>query len=525
MGHHVAPPNILIFICDQLTHRAVGAYESVAQPVTGTAYDATPNIDALARDGVAFASAYTSCPLCMPSRAAFWTGRFPHETGVVSNGSRCYHPRVPAALPTLGETFSAAGYDARHYGKTHDHGALRAFRSYVQLAEPVEEKAPWLLAKETFIDRSTTEQVVHYLSKARDDPFLVVADYHNPHNICSWVGAHAGPHEDDPLPAGVSLPPLPANFETPDMADRPLPVQYVCCSHRRLAQAARWSPENYRHYIAAYLHYTRRVDAEVGTVLAALAESHAAADTLVVVMADHGDGLAAHRMVTKQVSFYEEPARVPFIFAAPGARAGSNVGIVPRSEPIEPPLASLLDLFPTLCDVAGITPPPGLRGVSLHPWLMDEGDEAPDAGSDGATGDAGAPAREFVVSEWFSEWCFTRSPGRMVRSPRYKYTRYLEGDGEELFDLVTDPGELHSLINDPAHAEVLAAHRAMLETHVTRTGDPFFRYAVHVDPRWRSHAPGYQNHDGPCAPTVGDAKDKAEGRTVETAADLYRAPG
>jgi choline-sulfatase len=283
-----------------------------------------------------------------------------------------------------------------------------------------------------------------------------------------------------PLPPGVLLPQLPDNFEDADLEKRPRPVQYLCCSHNRLSQAAQWSETNYRHYLAAYYHYLERVDDEIGKILDALARRPDAAETLVIFTADHGDGIASHRMVTKQVSMYEETTHVPLFIAGPerlidGDRDAAH-------------LVSLLDLVPTLCDFGGADVPEGLWGTSLRPWL-----EGVPAGS----------PHPYVASEWHTEWAFTTSPGRMIRTPQYKYTRYLEGDGEELYDIATDRGETRTLIDDPAHADALERHRRLLDEHVAATGDPFFDLWWHADDRWRSHPVGYPNHRGPAAPMVG----------------------
>ncbi len=80
--------------------------------------------------------------------------------------------------------------------------------------------------------------------------------------------------------------------------------------------------------------------------------------------------------------------------------------------------------------------------------------------------------------------------------------RYVEGDGEELYDVLADPGETRTLAGDPAHAETLTAHRALLDEHVAATDDDFFTLDWLADPRWRSHRVGYQHHTGPAAPMV-----------------------
>jgi len=95
--------NILIVIADRLSRQAIGAY--------GSSLGVTPNIDRLAARGARFDACYTPSPLCQPARAAFWMGRFPHETGIRSNGWKDSVPTLAADVPTLGEIFSAAGYD------------------------------------------------------------------------------------------------------------------------------------------------------------------------------------------------------------------------------------------------------------------------------------------------------------------------------------------------------------------------------------------------------------------------------
>ena len=87
----------------------------------------------------------------------------------------------------------------------------------------------------------------------------------------------------------------------------------------------------------------------------------------------------------------------------------------------------------------------------------------------------------------------------MVRGPRYKYTHYLEGNGEELYDMKNDPGERKNLAKNPKYAKVLAEHRAMLDDYITRSKDNYRSLKVDADPRCRNHTPGYPSHEGPGA--------------------------
>ena len=391
-------PNFLIIQCDHLTQRVVGAY--------GQTQGCTLPIDEVASRGVIFSNAYVGCPLSQPSRAALWSGMMPHQTNVRSNSSEPINPRIPENVPTLGSLFSENGYEAVHFGKTHDMGSLRG-------------------------------------------------------------------HTDRPISG--TLPELPANFDVEDWNNIPKPVQYICCSHRRMTQASHWNEENYRHYIAAFQHYTKMVSKQVDSVLKALYSTPAGRNTIVVIMADHGDGMASHRMVTKHISFYDEMTNVPFIFAGPGIKQ--------QKKPVDQLLTQpTLDLLPTLCDLAGISVPVEKQGISLAPTLK---------------GEKQKKTHPYVVSEWHSEYEYVVTPGRMVRGPRYKYTHYLEGNGEELYDMKKDPGERKNLAKDPKYSKVLAEHRAMLDDYITRTKDDYRSLKVDADPRCRNHTPGYPNHEGP----------------------------
>lgn len=481
-------PNVLIIIADQLTTAAVGSF--------GGQYGCTPNIDKLANAGTRFNCAYTHTPLCQPARAAMWTGRFPHQTGVLGNGGPNHphvdHPIDPA-MPTLGKLLTSAGYHAVHFGKTHDKGALAGFEIIDPKGSIERPAAPdYPLNHDSFGDMFTTQKSCAFLqsygasngagdnsSASQTLPFLAVADLVNPHNICQWVGENKDMRNETLSPEDdARLPALPVNFRNDDFEDRPLPVRYLCCSHRRQGQSAKWSDATWRRYIDAYQYYTRMVDEQIGQILDALAKRSDADNTFVILAADHGDGLASHRIATKHTAFYDNITRVPLVVCTPKAKTASAVKTSSDS------LVSLLDLLPTVCDIAGVQTPLDCAGQSLLPVVMGES----------TSGERKFVERDYVVCQWYTEWGQTISPGRMVRSARYKYTHYLEGDGEELFDMTTDPGETRTLHKDPAHAEALAAHRAMLKDHVQRTGDPYFSYDVFVPQSYRDHPSGYEHH-------------------------------
>ena len=449
-------PNILIIQCDQLATRAIETYGGYA----GHALV----IDSLARNGAVFDNAYTACPLSQPSRTALLTGLLPHQTGVRSNSGKWKNSDVDPSLPTLGSLFSDAGYRAVHFGKRHDCGALRGFTH----KEPVQiryQDPQVPLNPDSFKDVGTCADAVEFLSAPGKDPFICMVDFQNPHNICGYVGFAQGLRD---VADTAGLPPLPDNFEIDDWSALPLPVRYACCSHRRLEQAAHWSPENYRQYIAAYLRYVEIVNGQIRSVLNALESTPAGRNTIVILLADHGDAMASHRMVTKQTDFHEESVKVPLIFCGPGVQG--------RGKHLTQLVQTSTDFIPTLCGLAGIDVPSSLRGISQAPSILGRRQKKNHA---------------FVVSQWHSEYDRIVSPGRMIRLEEgFKYTHYLEGNGEELYDLNADPGEKHNLAGDPASAELLQRCRSILEDYLSASGDDYRSLGISVDPAYRRHAPG-----------------------------------
>ena len=459
--------NFVIFQLDQLSWRALKTY--------GSAIGSTPNIDALAENGIAAEAAYCPCPLCQPSRAALWSGQHSHRNRVWSNGRSWPITPLDETFPALGEEFRKAGYETRHFGKKHDGGALRGFACSEELETVIPDERPdYPFNMDTYADAYTLAETKKFLSEwSYDKPLLMAVDFINPHNICGWVGRNKGPH---PVRVTDPLPPLPENYAFDDIENRPLPVKYLCCSHVRQSQTVGWSDDNFREYIAAYHYYLSVSDRYIGEIMNALSSSPIKDDITYIFLSDHGDNMASRGSVTKQVTLYEEVTRVPFIISGAGVKArGMAKGI-----------CSTLDLFPTLLSMAGLPVPEGLDGVDISS-MAEEGI---------------LPMREYVTSEWFTEWGYTVSPGRMIRRGNVKYIRYLEGEGEELYMLDEDPHEKINRADDPSVKDTLSEMRALLDKYVKETDDPFFTLEVKADERWRSHKCGYQNHVGKTAPEM-----------------------
>ncbi|MEP7363679.1 MAG: sulfatase-like hydrolase/transferase [Acidobacteriota bacterium] len=415
----VERPNVLFIMTDQQSHHA---WSGARNP-----YLRTPAMDSLAARGTVFAETYCTYPVCSPSRSSIFTSRMPHETGVEENGKA-----IKPGIPTMGEVFSAAGYKTAYAGKWHlpkSFDGMTGFEKLIggssqgkDMDEPVaHECSKWLRAKPT-------------------EPFLMVASFMNPHDICEWIRQHKGARAH---PDTHPFPPAPCNMGI-DPAE-PESMQFhrtkgYDLMSQAVGIASDWLRNDVREYLHDYYRMIEDVDHHIGTVLTALRDSGLDRRTIVCFTSDHGEGMGAHRWVQK-ASFYEESSHVPLFLAGPGIAQGVSTR-----------LTSLLDVMPTFCDVAGITPPAGIRGTSLR-----------------STG-----PRDFVASEL--RYQDASRDGRMIRTGRYKYVVFRQGArAEQLFDLDTDPGEVVNLAANETARPVLDRHRAMLAEWMRSTGDNFQR--------------------------------------------------
>jgi len=447
-----ARPNILYIMTDQ-QHAGM-------MSCTGNRWLKTPAMDSLAAAGTRFELAYSANPVCVPARTSMMTGHYPSHFGIRGNQTP---PLPPEALThTLGNLFRAAGYRTVFGGKTH----------WPSPMTPENVGFEYLTRDER---DELADKCAGFLRQRHDRPFLLVASFINPHDICymaidAYTKAEGLPRmypkstverqrlaEASGFPAGVSrqefferhCPPLPRNHG-PTKGE---PGAFSRFGSFRGWARRHWSENDWRLHRWAYCRLTERVDAEIGRVLAALRAAALDRSTLVVFSSDHGDMDAAHGFEHKSLP-YEESARVPFVLSWPGH---VPAGRVDREHLV----SSSVDLLPTVCDCAGIKPPPGLPGRSVRPIAS-----------------AGKPAG------WRRELVVECTGGRSLRTARYKYVIW-EGPSprEMLIDLEKDPGEMTNLASEPAMAPVLADHRRRLRQQVEELGDTFGRSLLSAAPR------------------------------------------
>ena len=439
-------PNVLLILSDDLA-ATLGCYGYPAAQ--------TPNLDALAKRGVKFDRAYCQFPHCNPSRASFLSGLRPNSTRVTLNEDNLYN-NLPGVV-TLPAFFRQQGYATARTGKIFHLGVPAGTESRDDpkgwdFGTPFKDERPYPPSRESavkvktgkkqglpwqeipgtdddLVDGSFAREAISWLERRdRAKPFFLAVGFHRPHLP---LVAPAKYFDLYPLDS-IKLPIEPAD----DEADIPLPARNG--SVEQYAMTA--TPEQRRASIRGYLATVSYMDAQAGRVLDALKRLGVAENTIVVVSGDHGWHLGEHGLWHKR-SLFEQSARVPFIIHAPGVRGNGQSSAS---------LVELLDIYPTLCDLAGLKPPAVLQGKSLRPVLNDPRATVHDAAFTQARRGAGA-----------NNW------GRSVRTARWRCTEWDEGrNGIELYDHDSDPGEFTNLANDPRHAATLKQLRTLLAERV-----------------------------------------------------------
>jgi len=440
-------PNIIYIITDQQAHDAMSC--------AGNDLLQTPSMDLLASRGIRFEQAYCAFPLCVPSRAAMFTGHMPSESGIYVNTRPVEGEELP--FETLGSVLSGSGYKTHYIGKWH-------------LTIPRKDTLKHGFMGIDYLgahgnDAAHTAKAVEFLQQEHEEPFFLVVSLVNPHDCCQLARKEDLSDFEGkipPLPPAELLPDLPGNFDIPE--NEPDFIRsWQARNSERIYRSHFWDEQDFREYQWGYYRLVEKVDSLVGKVLETFDQSAYQENTTLIFSSDHGDGSSRHRWNQKW-SAYDESARVPFIVAGKGVeRQGETDGRL---------VSSGLDLFPTICELAGIQPPEGLRGKSIVPLL---------------TGDPDISWRDYVVTElsfgnWVDRYHLDTFPkARMVRTPEFKYVAFEQGElREQLIHMSNDPGEMKNLAVDPAYRGVLLQHRSHLREWIQYTGDSF-RFGL-IDP-------------------------------------------
>ncbi len=431
-------PNVLMVVVDDLNLN-LGAY--------GETSVRSPNIDRLAARGVRFDSAHAQYPLCNPSRVSFLSGRRPETSGVYILGTPA-RTALPDAV-MLPQFFRQNGYFTAGAGKvfhnlrvsdraswdfyednaTQDEGekAAMAARYGREGGGDGDGRPAWQMLDgdgsrtRDGVNSATIRRLIGEKSAA-GTPFFLALGFHKPH--LPWT---APKRFFDLYPETGVAPPL-----EPPMRDIP-----AIALQTELSGFAQPSSRN--GAIRAYHACISFIDHLLGQILDELDRRELTRSTLIVFFSDHGFHLGDHGGLWAKLSAFRASTRVPLILAGPGVPAGVAVG-----SPVE-----LIDVYPTLADLAGLKAPPGLEGRSLRTEFG-----------------GGKPAGHAYSLVYHYDVAANRDvAGRTVIGAGWRYTEWDGGrSGLEFYRHASDPGEYANLSADPAVTSVIEEARAQLSS-------------------------------------------------------------
>ena len=440
-------PNILLIMTDEQRYDAIGG-------VPGSQVD-TPYLDGLRTQGVYFTSMYSACPVCIPARRTLMSGKTPAHHGILANE---HHEELKGI--TLPEVLKCAGYQTHLCGKIHLFPGRKLYgfmstdwadgASQSMPGQPANDYDRWLQENGLYMDASfghgahqngfvarpfhleerfhftnwCVERAIRFLER-RDPtmPFFLNVAFHQPHSPCTPPAYYFDKYMRRELAA-----PYTADWDTelPCRSDPGrIPVTY------RVDPGASYM----RELRAGYFGSVEHIDHQIGRLL-----QHVPENTIIIFTSDHGDMLGDHGWIRKR-NPYEGSAHVPLIIWLPPALA-SQLGIPSGSICTQP--CELMDLMPTLLDLAGADEPEGLDGLSLVPAM--QGMEL---------------EREYIHGECCSIPSLN-SGMQYLTDGRIKYIWFPGLGKEQLFDLQDDPHEQHDLSKDDTYTAALSIWRQRL---------------------------------------------------------------
>ncbi|MCC5938239.1 MAG: sulfatase [Lunatimonas sp.] len=446
-GQGDTKPNVLFIISDDLTNTAVSAYENAAGH--------TPNIDQLAAEGTLFTRAYCQFPVCGPSRASMLSGYYPHGSGTfgyvsgreqigpdrqmwpqlfkdkgyyTARVSKIYHMGVPGDIEKGSDgTDDPASWTERFNSQGPEwlaEGESELVQNNPFGLKPKQGGNVMTIVKAegddlVHSDGKTAEKASELIRLHKDQPFFLAVGFVRPH-----VPFVAPKGYFDPFPyQEVVLPPKVIN-DWDDIPERG--INYVTTKH------AKMSEEQEKKAVAAYYASVSYMDAQVGKVLKTLKEEGLEDNTIVIFTSDHGFHLGEHGFWMK-VSLREESVRVPLIIKIPG-----------QQPQVCHSLVELLDLYPTVAELAGLPTPEHVQGKSLVKTLENPEHQVRDMA--------------FSVS--------VRGQGHsfLLRSEKWAYIQYDEdaGGGMELFDMQHDSKQYNNLAYLPKYQPIVASFQKAL---------------------------------------------------------------
>lgn len=455
-----AQKNVLFITADQLRYDALG--------YTGNAAARTPAIDRLASESARFERMYAQSPVCQPSRATIMTGRYPRHHGVKWNGSALNENEL-----TLLTHFKRSGYATAMIGKHHirqqrfaqsidaqaadqirrvwskerpngDYsiaGHENEFEAYVRLrgydyktgfALPGLRAnlgaVPSDLPEDCHIDAYVGRKAAEYVrSRGEERPFFLWLGFYGPHHPYVPSGPFARMFDSVRLP--------PARKSPRDFEKKPAEYRMYCESEKHKFKGfLQAQEETFDKMRAAYYGMVSQLDRQLGLVLEALKDTGQYENTVIAFLSDHGDFLGDHGIPGKAPFLLDCMLHVPCLLRSPDSNRGGSVR----------ELAESVDIFPTVCALAGVESPRHVQGFDLSGRVLDPGARL-------------AAPRAEIYAEAVDKKC--------IRTERWKYIHYPGKTYGELYDLTDDPHELNNVYAElpGVVAELRARYYACLD--------------------------------------------------------------
>lgn len=475
-------PNVLFIAVDDM-RCDLGCY--------GVTHVHSPNLDKLAKAGVLFKRAYCQQAVCNPSRVSLMTGLRPDSTRVWDLVTD-FRTTIPDAV-TIPQYFRKHGYRAVAFGKifhntfpdnvswseptryvggviAHSPANRRRLADFKQQMKAAGKAAlaierirgPATEVQEqsddmNFDGKQTSEAIAKMRSLAQGkEPFYLAVGYIRPHLPFITPKKYWDQYERAKIPLATN-PYLPRGAPAVAFGDRSLGGFYELKGYMDYAEAP--SPferplteAQQRELRHGYYASVTFIDAQVGRLLDALAELGLLENTIVVLWSDHGWKLGEHNGWCKQTN-YEIDTRAPLMIRAPAARANGR----PCNSLVE-----FVDVYPTLCELAGLPVPDRLAGKSLAPLLAD----------------ASAKVKDAAISQFPRKLKGRDYMGYALRTDRYRYVEWLDAvkgqiAAQELYDHAGDPDENENIAGRPEHVELLKQLSGQLWRTLPRPTFPF----------------------------------------------------
>lgn len=428
--------NILLIVSDDLKASVLGCY--------GDKFCKTPNIDRLAARGMVFERAYCQGTVCGPSRQSFMFSRYKGKQGpslaqhFKENGYYCarvgkiYHMRVPGDIiagtngidhpASWTERFNSPGLEAHSPGEyaclSQDHFTRSPHnRESTKMRERMFVTVATDGNGSDQPDHKTASKTIQLLRQHKEEKkgFFIAAGFVRPHYPMVAPKSYFAnyPWQKTPLP------------HVPDGDLNDIPREGIAGNRNATSGIGKY-PDNQKRMWAGYYASVEFMDAQVGRILDELDRLSLYDSTAIVFTSDHGYHLGEHTFWEKG-NLHEEVTRVPVILATPGVQPGRSHSIT-----------ELVDLYPTLAELAGLPVPESVEGTSLLPIVKN-----PEA--------TVKPAALSFASR-----------GTSLRTPRWHYARYKTGS-EELYDMQADPGQYRNLAKSPKHEPKLKQMQTLLQ--------------------------------------------------------------